>query len=105
MAKMKEQNKTPKKELNKMEISNVSDKEFKILVFRMFNQLNGYLNSIKTTQPEIKVTLNEIKKNWQAINSRVDEAKNQINELEQKEEKKFSQNSKKKKESKKTKID
>ena len=105
MAKMKEQNKTPKKELNKMEISNVSDKEFKILVFRMFNQLNGYLNSIKTTQPEIKVTLSEIKKNWQAINSRVDEAKNQINELEQKEEKKFSQNSKKKKESKKTKID
>ena len=29
MAQMKEQNKTPEKELNKMEISNLSDAEFK----------------------------------------------------------------------------
>ena len=34
-AQMKQQNKTPEKELNKMEISNQSDAEFKTLVIRM----------------------------------------------------------------------
>ena len=34
MAQMKEQIKTPEKELNKMEISNLSDAEFKTLVIR-----------------------------------------------------------------------
>ena len=31
---MKEQNKTPEKELNEMEITNLSDAEFKTLMFR-----------------------------------------------------------------------
>ena len=57
MAQMKEQNKTPEKELNKMEISNLSDVEFKTLVIRMFEELIGYFNSIKKTKAEIKVTL------------------------------------------------
>ena len=35
MAKMKDYIKTPEKELNKMEISNLSDAEFKTLVIRM----------------------------------------------------------------------
>ena len=35
MAQMKEQNKTPEKELNKIEITNISDAEFKTLVIRM----------------------------------------------------------------------
>ena len=39
MAQMKEQNNTPEKELNKMEISNLSDAEFKILVIRMLEEL------------------------------------------------------------------
>ena len=43
--------------------------------------------SIKNTQAEIKVILSEIKKNLQGINSEVDEAENQINDLEHKEEK------------------
>ena len=59
---MKEQNKTPEKELNKMEISNVSDAEFKTLVIRMLKELTGYFHSIKKTQAEMKVTLSEIKK-------------------------------------------
>ena len=44
---MKEQNKTPEKELNKMDISNLSDAEFKTLVIRMLGELIGYFNSIK----------------------------------------------------------
>ena len=39
MAKMKEQIKTPEKELNEMEISNLSDAEFKTLVLRMLKEL------------------------------------------------------------------
>ena len=40
MAQMKEQNKTPEKELNKMEISNLSDAKFKTLVIRMLKALS-----------------------------------------------------------------
>ena len=60
---MKEQIKTPEKELNKMEISNLSDAEFKILVIRMLKELSEDLNSIKKTQSEMKDTLIEIKNN------------------------------------------
>ena len=62
MAQMKEQNKPPEKELNKMEITNLSDAEFKTLVTRMLQELTGYFNSIKKTQAEMKVTLSELKK-------------------------------------------
>ena len=87
---MKEQNKTPEKELNKMEISDVSDAEFKTLVIRMLRELIGYFNSIKKTKAEMKFTLSEIKKDLQGTNSEVDEAKNEINDLEHKEERKHS---------------
>ena len=40
MAQMKEQTKTPEKELNKMEINNLSDAEFKTLVIRMLKELS-----------------------------------------------------------------
>ena len=39
-AQMKEQIKTPEKELNKMEISNLSDAEVKTLVIRMLKELS-----------------------------------------------------------------
>ena len=39
MVQMKEQIKTPEKELHKTEISNLSDVEFKILVIRMLKEL------------------------------------------------------------------
>ena len=104
MAQMKEQNKTPEKELNKMEISNLSDAEFKTQDLRMLTELSEDLNSIKKTQAEMKDILTEIKNNLQGINSRVDEAKNQINDLEHEEAKTATQNSKKKRESKKMRI-
>ena len=47
MAQMKEQNKTTEKELNEMEISNVSDAEFKTLVIRILKELIGFFNSMK----------------------------------------------------------
>ena len=47
---MKEQIKTPKKELTEMEISNLSDAECKILVIRMSKELSEDLSSIKKIQ-------------------------------------------------------
>ena len=82
MAQMKEQIKTPEKELNEMEISNLSDAEFKTLVRRMLKELSEDLSSIKKTQSEVKDTLIEIKDNLQGNNSRVDEAEIQINDME-----------------------
>ena len=39
MAPMKKQIKTPEKEVNEMEISNLSDAEFKILVIKVLKEL------------------------------------------------------------------
>ena len=85
MAQRKEQFKMPEKELNEMEINNLPDAEFKTLVIRMLKELSEDLSSVKKTPSEMKDTLTEIKNNLQGNNSRVDEAKNQINDLEHKE--------------------
>ena len=77
--------KPQKKMLTKMEISNLSDTEFKTLFIRMLKELSEDLHSIKKIQSEMKDTLIEIKSNLQGKNGRVDEAKNQINDLEHKE--------------------
>ena len=47
VAHMKEQIKTPEKELNEMEISNLPDTEFKTLVIRKLKELSEDLNSTK----------------------------------------------------------
>ena len=86
MAQMKEQIKTPEKELNEMEISNLPEVEFKPMFIRMFKERSEDLSSIKKTQLETKDSLIEIKNILQG-NNRMDEAENQINDLEHKEEK------------------
>ena len=68
-----------------MGISNLSDAEFKTLFIRMLKELTKDLSSVKKIQSETKDTLIEIKNNLQGNNSRMDEAKNQINDLEHKE--------------------
>ena len=68
-----------------MEISNLSDAEFKPLVRRMLKELSEDLSSIKETQAETKDSLIEIKKNLQGNNSRTDEAENQLSDEEHKE--------------------
>ena len=47
MAQMEEQNKTPEKELNKMEITNLSDAEFKTLVIKLLKELTEDSNNIQ----------------------------------------------------------
>ena len=60
IAQIKEQNKSPAKEFNKMETANLSDAEFKKLVMWMLRELTEYSNNINE---EMKVTLSKIKKN------------------------------------------
>ena len=84
MAQVKEHIKTPEKEVNKMEISNLSDTEFKTFVIKMLKELSEDFNRIKEIQSEMKDTLIEINNNLQGNNNRADEAENQVNDLEHK---------------------
>ena len=63
-----------------MEISNLSDADFKTLVIMVLKELSEDLNSIKKMQPVMKDTLIEIKNSLQGNSSKVNEAKNQIND-------------------------
>ena len=47
MARMKEQIKTPEKELNNIELSNLSDAEFKTLHIKMLKKLSKDLSSVR----------------------------------------------------------
>ena len=51
----------------------------------MLKELSEAINSIKKIQSETKNSLIEIKNNLQGNNNKVDEAENQINDLEYKE--------------------
>ena len=101
---MKEQIKTPEKELNKMETSNLLDAEFKILFIRMFSELSEDLNSIKKIQSGTKDTLIKIKNNYREIT--VEWVKLRIKSMiwNIRRPKTISQKNKKKKESKKMRI-
>ena len=83
---MKKLNKTPEKELNKKEISKISDAEFKTLVIRMFKELKVYFNSIKKTQAKKGGYIKWNKEKSIGNQQWGDEAKNQINDLEHQEE-------------------
>ena len=83
MAQMKEQIKTPEKELSGEEIANLSDREFKTLVIRMLTEMDEYGCKI---EEKVKAMQSEIKKNIQRTNSEGKETGTQINDLEQKEE-------------------
>ena len=50
MVQMKEQIKTPEKELKEMEISNLSDAEFKTLLVSMLKELSEDFSSIKNVR-------------------------------------------------------
>ena len=63
MTQMKEQIKSPEKELKEMEISNLSDAEFKTLVIRMLKEFSEDFKIIKRIQLETKDTLIKIKNN------------------------------------------
>ena len=80
---MKEQSKTPERELSDEEIANLSDGEFKTLGIRMLTELIELRWEMKE---QMKDAQSEIKHNIQGTNSDRKENRTQINGLEQKEE-------------------
>ena len=83
IAQMKQKDKTAEKKLNKMEISYLSDAEFKTLVIRMLTAMVEYGRKI---EEKVKTMKREIKENVQGTNSKGKDTGTQINGLEQKEE-------------------
>ena len=79
---MKEQSKTPERELSDEDTANLSDGEFKALVIKMLTDLIELGQKMKK---QMKDTQNEIKQNIQGTNSDGKETRTQINDLEQKE--------------------
>ena len=102
---IKEQDKTPEKQLNEVEIGNLPDKEFRIMIVKMiqdpgkrmeakiermqeiFNKdleelKNKHLEKLKNKQREINNTITEMKNTLEGINSRITEAKERISDLE-----------------------
>ena len=72
MYQMKEQEKTPGKQLNEVEIGNLPEKEFRIMIVKMIWNLdnrmekiketfNKNLEELKTKQTIMKNTINEVK--------------------------------------------
>ena len=96
---MKEQYKTPEKQLNEMEIGNLPEKEFRIMIVKIIQYLgkrmeakiekiqetfNMELEELKSKQTMMNITINEIYNSLEGINSRITEAEEQISDLEDK---------------------
>ena len=79
---MKEQSKTPEKEVKNEEITNQPDGEFKALVIKMLTELMKLGRKMKK---QMKDTQSEMKQNIQGTNRDRKETRSQSNDLEQKE--------------------
>ena len=97
MYQMKEQDKTPEKQLNEMEIGKLPEKEFRIMIVKMIQDLgkrmeakiekmqeifNRYLEELKSKQTEMNNTITEMNNTLEGINSRITEAEERISDLE-----------------------
>ena len=94
---MKEQEKTPEKQLNEVEIGNLPEKEFRIMIVNMIQDLrkrmeaniekmqemfNKDLEELKNKQIEMNHTITEMKTTLEGINSRITEAEERMSDLE-----------------------
>ena len=94
---MKEQDKTPEKQLNEVEIGNLPEKEFTIMIVKMIQDLgirmeamiekmqemfNKDLQELKNKQTEMNNTTTEKKNTLEGINSRITEAEERMSDLE-----------------------
>ena len=97
MYQMKEQDKTPERQLNEVEIGNLPEKEFRIMIVKMIQDLgkrietkiekmqemfNKDLEKLENKQTEINNTITEMKNTLEEINSRITKAEERISDLE-----------------------
>ena len=94
---MMEQDKTPEKQLNEVEIGNLPEKEFRIMIVKMIQDLgkrmeekiekmhevsnkdleelkNKHLEELKNKQTQMNNTITKMKNTLEGINSRITEA-------------------------------
>ena len=97
MYQMKELDKTPEKQLGEVEIGNLPEKEFSIMIVKMIQYLgkrieakikkmqemfNKDLEELMNKQTEMNSIITEIKNSLEGINSRITEAEERISDLE-----------------------
>ena len=92
---MKKQGKNPPDLTNEEEIGSLPEKDFRIMIVKMIQNLgntmekiqetfNKDLEEIKSKQTVMNNTINEIKNSLEGINSRITEAEERITDLEDK---------------------
>ena len=89
--------KTPENQLNEVEIGNLPEKEFRIMIVKMIQDLgkrmeakiekmqevfNKDLEGLKNKQTEMNNTITKMKTTLEGINSRITEAEERISDLE-----------------------
>ena len=89
---MKEQDKNPPDQTNEEEIGSLPEKEFRVIIVKMIQNLGKrtekiqktfkkYLEELKSKQTVMNNTINEIKNSLEGINSRITEAEELISDL------------------------
>ena len=92
---MKDKGKNPTDLTNEEEIGSLPEKEFRIMIVKMIQNLgnriekiqemfNKDLDELKSTQTMMNNTINEIKNSLEGINSRITGAEERISDLEDK---------------------
>ena len=92
---MKEQGKNPPEKTNKEEIGNLPEKEFRVMIVKMIQNLGNRMEKIQETfnkdleelrskQTMMNNPINEIKNSLEGINSRITETEEWISDLEDK---------------------
>ena len=92
---MKEQGKNPPDQTNEEEIGSLPEKEFRVMIVNMIQNLgnrmekiqetfNKDLEELKSKQTMMNNAINEIKNSLEGINSRITEAEEWISDLEDK---------------------
>ena len=92
---MKEQGKNPPDQTNEEEIGSLPEKQFRVRIIKMIQNLgkrmekiqetfNKDLEELKSKQTMMNNKINEIKNSLEGINSRITEAEEQISDLEDK---------------------
>ena len=92
---MKGQGKNPPDQTNEEEIGSLPEKEFRVMIVKMIQNLgnrmkeiqesfNKDIEELKSKQTMMNNTINEIKNSLEGINSRITEAEERISDLEDK---------------------
>ena len=92
---MKEQGKNPPNQTNEEEIGSLPEKEFRVMIVNMIQNLgnrmeemqetfNKDIEELKSKQTMMNNTISEIKNSLEGVNSRITETEEWISDLEEK---------------------